>query len=178
MTALTEAPDEFQVPEAEEERAAFRVLNDRMATWAMRKMAEKVARTREVEATAAAEIERVQAWLDRERQKSERESEWFESLLADYAYRERERDPRRKSIPTPYGTVRTREKQPALVIEDAGQLLAWAKETHPELVRVVEDVPLAAIREALPVVNGEVPPGMSIRPGGITATVDIDLGGN
>lgn len=179
MTALEDAPDEIDLPPlGSVARERFTLENDRMAAWAARKLRDVRRHRAEVEAIATVERERIERWVAKECRDGDRDDAYFEALLIDYAYRQRAENPRRKRITTPYGTVQTRSAGDALVIEDADQLLAWARCHHPELVRTVEDVPLAAIREALPVVNGEVPPGMSIRPGGITATVDIDLGGN
>jgi hypothetical protein len=182
--ALEDAPDLFDAPEADEDRAGYRLRSLSHLTWAVRRLAILRRRRLDVSTTAQAEIDRVQAWAAREDAKLARDAGWFEAIIAEYALDERARDERRKSIATPYGVVKTRVSAGAWDV-DPDALLPWLAEHRPDLLRrkVTEAPDLAAMRRALAVEGGEVfdrdsgvpVPGVKVGEPTVTASVDVDL---
>jgi len=180
---LSQAPDLCEVPESEEARTAFRVDGIATATWACRKLRDVEVQRAKIRATAQAEIDRIQLWAAAQDDALARDAHWFEGLLTDYALRLRaDTGGRTKSVSTPYGVVKTRESTVTWDI-DQDTVLAWAKTGRPELVKVVESLRLSDAKKALKVADGlvidpatgEAVPGVRILPGGLTASVTVDL---
>jgi len=165
-------PDGTQVP-------PFQVDDDARATWAMRKAREAKRRIQEVDRIAAAETERIQQWALDARRQPEADLNFFTGLLTDYARRVRLLDPKRKSISTPYGIVKTTAKAVGWEF-DPDTFLAWAKTNAPDLVKTTETVKVADAKktfladEATLIVTtaaGEVVPGITLSPSGVSITV-------
>lgn len=180
---LATAPDFVDLPEGEEERAAFRIDGPHTATWAMRKLRDVQRRRAEIQTTAEREINRVQDWAAREDAKHARDADYFTSLLTVYALAQRaESGGRAKSVTTPYGTVTTRQKRGAWTVDEAA-VLAWARVHRPEIVKVAESLLLGEAKKVLAVeenwvidpASGEVVDGISVAPDSLTATVSVDL---
>lgn len=176
--------DNLEPAEVEELKARFRVDVDSQATWAMRKARAAALRVREVDRIAAAEVERIQEWALRERTRPERDLAFFTHLLEDYALRVRQADPRRKSVVTPYGKVQTRSQDDAVKVEDPEAFVTWARANATDLIKTVEaPAPIAEIRKAVDVTaenlvifgDGEVVPGLVVKPGGVTAKAEPDV---
>jgi hypothetical protein len=179
-TDLSALPEEA----VEELRVRFRVDVDSQATWAMRKARAAALRVREVDRIAAAEIERIQEWALRERTRPERDLAFFTYLLEDYALRVRQADPRRKSVVTPYGKVQTRSQDDAVKVDDPDAFVKWAKENATELIKTTEaPTGIADIRAVVDVTDdglvifgdGELVPGLVVKPGGVTAKAEPDV---
>lgn len=176
-------PNETRAEALADLTARFRVEDDRQATWAMRKARKAAQRIREVDAIAAEEIERIQAWAVKERKRPEQDLNFFSGLLTDYALRVRAEDPKRKSVVTPYGTVQTRSKAIGWEV-DEDTFLAWAKTNRPDLVKTTEKPLLAEAKKALTAdendllvttPEGEIVPGITLTPAGLTATVTPEV---
>lgn len=184
MTEI-DAPDRYVLPEDEQERAAWRILNDDMATWAMRKLREAHRRREEIRRIAQAEIERIEMWADNVSRQPGRDIAYFEGLLGDYALRQRvETGDRRKSVSTPYGAIRTSRSKAAVEIVSQEELVAWAEEFAPELVRVAKSVLVSDLRKVVEATEeekvvkpdtGEVVPGTAVRRENVSVTFDVDM---
>lgn len=185
MTALTEAPDLYEVPADPDERDRFRIQHEGQAVWAVRKLRDAAAHRRRIEQTAEAEMARIQAWVSRECAEADREDTYFTGLLTDYVMRVREASAGHvKSVDTPYGSVKTRQV-PAGWEMDEDAVLAWAEAERPELVRTSQRFALADAKKLLSVVGGvavdpetgALVPGITVTPGCVRASISLDLGG-
>lgn len=165
----------------DDQRARFRIEDDAAAAWAMRKLRSVRARQQQNDRIAADEIARVREWLAQVDAPLERDATYFEAILTDYALRCRqdERDGR-KTIALPTGKVTTRTTAAKINVDD-DEFLPWARQNHPDLIRVKETPNTAAIKELIdgrpaPVTSdGELLPGVQVLPGGVSATVTPDL---
>jgi len=160
------------------DRERFKVKNDEQAVWAMRKLAAARARLNEIQKIADAEIERVQAWASSESTEPLRDTDYFEAILTEYAIGQRAEG--RKSVSTPYGSVKSRQGQVKYVILDEAEFLAWAKAHRPDWVQVKESPALSVIRAAHVEVpadpdTGEVIPGMDVQPASVSYRVEVSL---
>ena len=112
--------------EEQPEPEAFRVDDDAKATWAMRRLKHIVDQMHVNEDIAESEMTRINSWLETVNRPLQRNAAYFEQQLVDYARRVREEQDR-KSVSTPYGTVKSRST-PAKVELDMAEFLAWAKD--------------------------------------------------
>lgn len=175
MTALPDVthPLDDQIVD-DTTRQRFLIEDDGAAAWAMRKLAtirDKItANTR----LADDEIARVAAWVADVNTPLERDATYFEALLTEYAIRVRDNEGR-KTVSLPFGTVATRATADKVTVDDT-TFIPWARDHHPDLLRVKESPDVTALKGMLipgkPVtVDGELIPGITITPGGITATI-------
>lgn len=170
----------------EEARERFTITDDGAAAWAMRKLRAVRAKQAENARLATDEHARIDLWLTEVNAPLDRDATYFEAILGDYALRCRENpDDGRKSLNLPTGKVSTRVTQPKWSV-DADAFLGWARTSHPDLIRVKEEADLAKMKETLDVhestsgliattPEGELVPGVTILPGGLTTSVTPDL---
>lgn len=176
---LAAVPDEWEVPAGDEERERFRVEGERQAVWAMRRARDVARRRAEIQAIAEEEIDRIQRWASDADAPLARDARYFEGLLIRYALDVRAADPRRKSVTTPYGTVRTRETGGGWTASP--EALEWARVARPELVKVTETFALSDAKRTLTATEdgvvdpatGDLVPGITVAPRTVTATVEV-----
>lgn len=166
---------------SDEERSRFVIEDDAAAAWAMRKLRAAHHKAREADQIAADEIARVNRWLEDVRRPLNRDADFFTALLTDYALRCRQNDQDgRKTISLPAGTVSTRTTQNKVIV-NADEFLPWARQNHPELIKIVETPDTTAVKAIIngrPIAtteDGEVIPGVTIQPAGISVTATPDL---
>jgi Bacteriophage Mu Gam like protein len=129
--------------EAEPQQAAtdrFVVDDDHTADWALRKLGQLEARTRERAAFVAVEMERLKAWQAHEDRQAERFAAYLTALLRQYYDQlkaEGKVSARHKGYRLPHGALTTRQAPIEWEVDEA-TLLSWAEATHPELVRVTK----------------------------------------
>lgn len=168
---------EFDTTEVSADRERFRIEDDSQATWAMRKAAAARTRLDEIKAIADAEIERIQAWAEHESREPMRDIDYFEGILTEYAIAQRAEG--RKTISTPYGSVKSRMGRAKYVVEDAEAFFEWARQNRPQFIRVKEEPDLTAIREFVPAnagvdrETGELIPGLRVEPSSPSYTVEV-----
>jgi hypothetical protein len=121
----------------------------------------KLARRRRIEKLVAAHVERIEAWR-LERVKKEQcdavSLDVIEHAAAGLMLELRRRDPKAKSVSTPWGSVRSRETV-EWDWQDEPTLLRWLTDTgHAELVDTVttSKVAKAAIKRAAVIEDGQV----------------------
>lgn len=172
-----DAPDGWTTAEIEQTLTAadwperFRIFDDSAAAWAMRKLRSIRKRQDSNRIIAEDEIDRIQSWLDDVNGPLDVHATYFESILRDYAIRVRENpDDGRKTLNLPAGKVSTRPGSDRWEI-DADTFLPWARENHPDLIRVKEEPALSEIKAAILVESGtphtedgEVVPGVIVNP--------------
>lgn len=119
----------YAEPQDEEQRQAFRLTDEGMADWAIRKIAKARKEFDEAGKVADAQIARISDWLARKKRDMERTEEFLGGLLRAYYLPQHEEDPkRRKTFRLPSGQVQFRAQQPEYVRDDEA-LLKWLKKT-------------------------------------------------
>lgn len=159
----------------------YRIGGDKEALWALRKL--KAAQAKIADNIEAANEERrlIDSWLEEVNGSLERDANFFEGLLRDYALRCRDdENDGRKSIKLPGGTIRTRAGSTSVSIGDADAFLSWAEVNNPDLIRVKKEPNLSEIKETVTVTDegsiitadGEVVPGLVVKTTDVSATVE------
>lgn len=185
MTATVEVPDLgdiYDVPGDDEGRKAWTVDSLAKATWAMQRARDLALRQKEIRDVANDRIEQLEAWAQAEVTKLDRDRDFFQDSVAAYALRLRAEDPKRKSLVTPFGTVRTQERSGSWTINGPA-VLAWAKQHRPEFVKTEEQFCLGEAKKAFVIteagvldpVTGTLVEGVTPGETRITALVDIDM---
>lgn len=116
----------FEEPQQSEERERFRLTDENMANWALRKVAKARAEYEEAAKVAEAEVKRIDDWLNSRKRDLERTEEFFGGLLTGYYLPQHMENPRQKTFKLPAGQVQIRAQQPDYVRDEA-KLIAWLK---------------------------------------------------
>ena len=116
----------FEEPQQSEERERFRLTDENMANWALRKVAKARAEYEEAAKVAEAEVRRIDDWLNSRKRDLERTEEFFGGLLTGYYLPQHMENPRQKTFKLPAGQVQIRAQQPDYVRDEA-RLIAWLK---------------------------------------------------
>ena len=132
--------------EVAEYEVGFQITDDSKATWAMKKLREKVLKMRENERIAKEQLDAVADWLKEVNSSLERDATFLDGHLKDYMRRERAN---RKSIKLPWGTIKSTA---STKIEVEPEFVEWAQnEGRDDLLRFYPPEPnKAAIAEAGP----------------------------
>ncbi len=155
----------------------FVVDSDQLATWAMRKLAAAEEKITEANDLVAAEIDRLNRWLEQTTAKHYQDAEFFRGHLTMYALAQRALHDR-KTIKTPYGDVKTRTGSPVVNVVDPVALMEFAKASRPELIRTKVEVNKAELNRLICdgdvlTEDGEIVPGVEVTEPTTTATVVI-----
>ena len=172
--------DEFETQETPE-REAFVVDDLSKATWAMRKLRSVVVGLEANAAIAKAEQERIALWLEEANKSLLQERAFFEGHLTAYLRKEREADPDKKSITTPYGKITSRVTQPKW--ETLDELTDWLMNHNDSLIRIKYEVDKTELKKTYEVAGdkvidpktGEVVPFIQIIPSDISYKVEVEL---
>ena len=174
---------EFDTEDAPD-RERFEITNDEQAAWAMRKLLAFRKKMAENEAIADAERTRIDAWLHRVNEKFAPDVAYFEAILTRYAQQQRTAEDR-KSIETPYGSVKSRATQDKFKVIDEDEFFKWAEENLPDAIAVKRTPSLTALKKAVTVEStetlgmvamsehGEIVPGVAVELGGVNYTVEV-----
>lgn len=129
----------------DQEEGQFHITDLSRLTWAMRKIEEANAAKSERENVAKQEVDRIKLWLENENKKDNETIKYMESLIADYAERKREENPKYKSESTPYGKLLFKKQQPKWEFTDESQVAELLQSAGMEnLVKVVPEQLLVA----------------------------------
>lgn len=165
-----------QVEVIEETKEPFVIDNQEKAAWAMRKLRQH--RQKQAENTNTAnsligalqqDIEGVQAWKKEQNEAIEKDASYFLSGLETWHRKQYEEDNDIKTIKLPFGQLKIRAQQPEY-IRDAVTLLAWAKSSRPDAVKVKEEADWATIKKsvvaqdgkAIDTTSGEIVDGVTV----------------
>ncbi|MNW43556.1 Bacteriophage Mu Gam like protein [compost metagenome] len=148
--------DEIEQQE-QEERQRFAVTDLESLNWVFRKLAAIEAKKNEVNKLADAEKYRIETYRTRELDKLQRDMEYFNSLVSEYAAERRATDPKFKSEKTPYGTLSFKKQQPKWNYDDE-KLVSWLENTGAnELIRIKKEPVKAEIKKLfVPIESGVV----------------------
>jgi hypothetical protein len=173
---LAALDDEIEAPEH------FQIENDGAAAWAMRKLRRLRQHQESNNRLAAEQIEKIEDWLIHANRPSQDSIRFFESILSNYAVRQRiEED--RKTIDLPEGKISTRSGSLKWAI-NGEVFLPWARENAPDLIRIKEEAALSEVKARLEVggegivfdpSTGEHVPGVSAQQQDISVSIAPDL---
>ncbi len=159
MTSLEEyLLESYEAPEdlADTENQRFRIQDDNQADWALRKIARARQDMKEAEETAAMEIEKINRWLDGQRDESLRIERFFTALLQEYYEPRFMTNPDKKTYKLPSGKVQRRTQQPQFD-RDNEALLAWLKQREmTDYIEVKETPKWGELKQQVQVVGEHV----------------------
>lgn len=167
-----------------EDRERFEITDDAQAAWAMRKLLSFRQKMSENEAIAESEIQRINEWLHRVNRRFDDDVAYFEAILTVYARRQRDTEGR-KTIDTPYGSVKSRATQAKFKVTDEDEFFAWAEVNLPDVIQIKRSPSLTALKSAATVEHtdtlglvamtedGEIIPGVAVEEGGVNYTVEV-----
>lgn len=136
------------------------------ASWHMRMAARLTAEKDQLTAVYQAEMDRLTERIQHRRRILDQRIAWHEEPVKALHLNIVARNPKRKTIDLPYGTSKVRvPATPRVVITDKPALLAWAENTHPDLLS--RDINVTAVKTIAQATrsgpldpNGEVIPGV------------------
>lgn len=152
-----------------DERDKWRIRDEEGANKYMRIVRSLEGQVAEVDKMRKAEVERIDAFYQGQREEIDGKAEFFRQLLVDYYQRQREQNPKYQ-LKTPWGKVTSRRtKSPQWL--DEPQTLAWLKASgHGDLVKVEESIRKAELKKAMNEADGhyidpatgEIVPGVEV----------------
>lgn len=136
------------------------------ADWALQKIADARKEMQENTDYVQAQVEKLQAWLNKVNQTHESTVVFFENKLAPYV-EEQIRSSKKKSISLPNGRVGFRKK--SVTAKNNDVLMEYVKKNYGEYVKQVEQLDLAGFKKSCNIISGhlitadgEVVPGYEI----------------
>ena len=134
----------------------FTVKDDSTANWALRKIAEYKSKQAEVNALAAAEMDKIEQWAKLENERHQNQIDYFTSLLSVYAMEKKENDPKFKTMSLPNGKLQFRKQQPKWEYDESTVLKTLKKSGMNDFIKTKESLDKDAIKKAFEVANGKV----------------------
>ena len=169
--ALEQEDDEGFPMDDSELKERWKVMNLDSANWCLRKLAALKAKQQEIDKLAKQEMERIRVWQEQASKGLDRQAEFFTGLLEEYHRGELRKDPKTKTIATPYGEMHLRKQQPQWEYHEE-QLMIYLKANRPDLVKekVTYAPDKASIKkyckvsgnQVFDIITGEVIPGVAV----------------
>ncbi|WP_078430457.1 host-nuclease inhibitor Gam family protein [Alkalihalobacterium alkalinitrilicum] len=172
--------NEEQLIEAKER---FKINDLGGLNWAFRMLSALEAKKKEVNKLALEEMERIQAWEDKELRSIKGNYDFFAALVHEYHKKQLEADPKAKTLATPYGKSKTRcsKEAPEKVSED--KVLEHIKAAGMDEY-IKESVKWGDFKKGLKIVevdnkkvvideNGQVIDGVDIKPESVTYSLEV-----
>jgi hypothetical protein len=163
-----------------EYKPAFVVDSDEKAAWALRKYHAALDRVTQAEELAAAEMSRIDAWVEDRRRVYGRDMEFFGGLLSRYALEQREQFDRKK-IDLPDGVVQTRSTSDRFKVIDKDAFIEWAQKHAPEVLRISYSADMSSLADRFIMAgdgavdeDGVIVPGVKVEPGNVSATIKVN----
>lgn len=164
--------------EEPDQREAFRIDGDRLANWALGKLAAAQAEDDRLRQLAEAERARVTEWEDDARRAVRHDIDFFTGKLIDYRRQLEADDPKLpRTYKLPGGSITVRAGRDRLTVTDEAALVEWALE-HPEmgalsmkpLTSKLADLPRVVFEDEGPgcvidTTTGAAIPGVVVTPG-------------
>ncbi|MFD2658565.1 host-nuclease inhibitor Gam family protein [Gracilibacillus thailandensis] len=166
----------------EQVNESFQIDNDQTANWALRKIKDITQQIQNNSELAQAEIEKIESWEQQEKEKLQQSIDYFQGLLAQYAVKKREEDPKFKSQKLPHGKIGFRKK-PAKWNYDKDKIIdSLTKNNMQDFIKVTYKPDIAGIKSLFDVQDGkvfnpetgEVIEGITVEEQGEDFTVKVD----
>lgn len=126
---------------------AFEVTNNSSANWALRKIKQQQNQQKENNSLAETEIEKINSWADSENEKAQRSIDYFQGLLAYYALKQRESDPKFKKLELPNGKIKFTKQQPKFNYDDDVLINYLKKSERTDLIKIKESPDRATVKK-------------------------------
>jgi len=149
---LKEELHDFEETETET-RKEFVIDDLSGLTWAFRKLSAINQEIKEINQVAEAERERINQWEKKKVGVLQQSVEFFEYKIKEYHYKEMLKDPKKKSISTPYGKAKSVTKKAQPKIKDEYKLLDYLKLNSPEFWYTEEKINWGELKKSLHVVE-------------------------
>lgn len=185
--ARLNAIEKYEIEEVElmEEKQQFEIEDKEQLNWAFRKIRVLKKELNEIEMLADKEFERIKEWREKESKAILDNVKFFESLIMQYALKQRKKDNNFRKETTPYGNVLFRKQQPMYEYKDEQATLEWLKQNKKtDLINVKESVKKTEVKKAfqrhhdvlIDNETGEVVPGVSVeeREDSIKINVEVE----
>ena len=125
----------------------FKVDTDEKANWSLRKIKQFQDEQKENNSLAETEIEKINSWADSENEKAQRSIDYFQGLLAYYALKQREADPKFKKLELPNGKIKFTKQQPKFNYDDDVLINYLKKSERTDLIKVKETPDRATVKK-------------------------------
>lgn len=155
-------------------------------SWVIRKVAYFQKEIDEVNDLAELEINRINEWKDKQLNQLESNKNFLSNKAFEYHYKVLQEDPKKKSISTPYGKVKSTNRKPSVEKVNEDELKMFVKVNKPYLLEVqeVEKLNWAELKKQLNIVeingefkvvddDGQLVSGVTVKPGDITFKVEV-----
>ena len=146
-----------------EERESFKVENLEGATWVFRKLRAILDKEVEINSVAEEEVNRINAWREKELEQYSKDKEYFNYLLEEYYKQEKAKDKKFK-LSTPYGKVSSRKTTKWNYDEDT--LKDYIRSNDLPFIRVKEEIDKTGLKkcfkDGINAETGEIIPGIEI----------------
>lgn len=167
-----------------EEKTVFVIKDLEGLNWAFRKLNAIQAAIKEKKQLADAEKQRIDEWYKKSTAPLEMDVEYFENLITQYHAQVLLDDPKQKSISTPYGKVKSTTSKAQPEKKDEQALLHYVKANELPFVEVKESLKWGDLKKKLTVIendlgsyvvdeNGEIVPGVEVKPMQVTHKVEV-----
>ena len=157
MNELTK--NELQCIPSEAEKEVFVIKDLSGLNWAFKKMRALKLKVNEINEVANNDIDIINDWREKELEKYESDLSYFEYKISEYHENELLKDPKRKSISTPYGKVTSRRTSEQPEKTDSEAIKRYLLENEPNLIKTVikEEIMWSELKSTLSIVeiNGE-----------------------
>jgi hypothetical protein len=130
----------------EETKQRFKIEDKEQLNWALRQLSAIDSEKKEINKLADVEMDRILQWQQKEVEVIDNRKAFFEGLILQYAMNERTKDPKFKSVSTPYGKIGFKNQQPKWNYDEK-KLVAFLKNNGYDFVRVKEEPEKAEIKK-------------------------------
>ncbi|ARK28747.1 host-nuclease inhibitor Gam family protein [Halalkalibacter krulwichiae] len=173
--------EEMELTEEAKER--FKITDLDSLNWAFRKIAALNEQKKEAQELAKAEMERIKTWLDGEEKPVNNSISFFEGLIKLYHMEQLDKDPKAKTLKTPYGKSKSTTSKAQPDQQDKEKLLAYVKDSGlTDLIK--EEVKWGDLKKTLKVVeidgkqvvvdgDGQLVEGASVKPADTSYKVEV-----
>src|SRR5690554_5096680 len=134
----------------------FVVDNEEKANWALRKIAEHEQKIKDAIDFATQEISKIESWLNQIKEERQNKIDHLQSMLAEYAMKQREKDPSFKSMKLPNGSFGFRKQQVRWNYDDKQLLESLKEKGMTDFIKVEYKVNKRDLKRALKVANNKV----------------------
>ncbi|CAG9620848.1 host-nuclease inhibitor Gam family protein [Sutcliffiella rhizosphaerae] len=161
----------------------FEITDLDSLNWVFRKMAALKAKQKDIQQLADVERQRISDWEKGELSSITSSLEFFESKVAVFHMEELAKDPKAKTISTPYGKSKTRKSKEAPEKENEDVILQHVIESGLDDF-IKQSVKWGDLKKSLKIAeisgekvvvdeNGQIVPGVTIKPESISYSVEV-----
>ncbi|MBP1083481.1 host-nuclease inhibitor Gam family protein [Bacillus capparidis] len=175
--------NEISNGEMQQDRPQFEITDMNSLNWVFRKIAALKTKEKDIRALAETERQRIAEWEASETSSITDSLSFFEGLVSGFHAKQLDTDPKAKTLSTPYGKSKSRKSKEAPEKSDEGAILQHVIENGMDNY-IKNSVKWADLKKSLKIVeisgekvvvdeNGQLIPGISIKPESISYSVEV-----